>query len=119
MKRKFFTIIAICFATLLFAQNNQEPVRVNQLFNFGWKFQLGDKPEAINPNFNDANFLTIQPYIAMQHNAFKIYQDPLALPGWICFESFSIPSHAQCFKAAAPVSSAIPFIFNLKIMGQV
>jgi beta-galactosidase len=59
MKRILSTIIAFCFATFLFAQNNHEPVRVNQLFNFGWKFHLGDKPEAINPNFNDANWRTL------------------------------------------------------------
>ncbi len=47
------TIIVLCYTTLLFAQNNNEQVRINQLFNFSWKFKAGDIPDAINPGFND------------------------------------------------------------------
>ncbi len=49
------TLIAICFAATLLAQNNND-VRVNQLFNFGWKFKAGDIPDAKNPSFNDADW---------------------------------------------------------------
>ncbi len=50
------TIIAIFFTTFLFAQNNNEQVRINQLFNFGWKFKAGDMPDAKNISFDDANW---------------------------------------------------------------
>lgn len=48
-------LIAICFTTTLFAQNNND-VRVNQLFNFGWKFKAGDMPDAKNSSFDDADW---------------------------------------------------------------
>jgi beta-galactosidase len=47
------TIIAICFTSILVAQTNNEQVRVNQLFNFGWKFKAGDVPDAQKPALND------------------------------------------------------------------
>src|SRR5688572_29602871 len=50
------TIISICFTTFLFAQNNNKHVRVNQLFNFGWKFKIGDVPNAQNVNFDDGDW---------------------------------------------------------------
>ncbi|MGF2413213.1 glycoside hydrolase family 2 TIM barrel-domain containing protein [Ferruginibacter sp.] len=49
-------IIAICFATVVFAQQNNESVRINQLFNFDWKFKAGDIPDAKNIFFDDANW---------------------------------------------------------------
>lgn len=58
MKRiKFFlTIIALCSTSFLFAQQNNQPVRVNQLFNFGWKFKAGDISNAQQISFNDADW---------------------------------------------------------------
>lgn len=50
------TIIAFCFATILFGQNNNAPVRINQLFNFGWKFKAGDISNAQAISFNDADW---------------------------------------------------------------
>ncbi|MEJ8819380.1 glycoside hydrolase family 2 TIM barrel-domain containing protein [Lacibacter sp. H407] len=50
------TIIAFCFATILFGQNNNAPVRINQLFNFGWKFKAGDISNAQQISFNDADW---------------------------------------------------------------
>jgi beta-galactosidase len=47
------TTIAICYATFLFAQTSNEQVRINQLFNFGWKFKAGDIPNAQNLSFDD------------------------------------------------------------------
>jgi len=47
------TIIAICCTTFLFAQNNNENIRINQLFNFGWKFKAGDVTNAQNLTFED------------------------------------------------------------------
>ena len=49
------TIIALCFSTFLFAQNNKQ-VRINQLFNFGWKFKAGDMPDAKEVAFDDAGW---------------------------------------------------------------
>lgn len=50
------TIIAICFAISLFAQNGNDNVRINQLFNFGWKFKAGEVPNAQNPTLNDSDW---------------------------------------------------------------
>ncbi len=47
------TIIAIFFTAFLFAQNNNDQVRINQLFNFGWKFKAGDIPNAQSISFDD------------------------------------------------------------------
>lgn len=47
------TIIAIFFTAFLFAQNNNEQVRINQLFNFGWKFKAGDIANAQSISFDD------------------------------------------------------------------
>jgi beta-galactosidase len=49
-------IIAICHTTSIFAQSSKDNVRINQLFNFGWKFQAGDIPNAQNPAFDDSNW---------------------------------------------------------------
>jgi beta-galactosidase len=50
------TIIAISCTTFLFAQQNNEQVRVNQLFNFGWKFKAGDVPDAKNITYDDGGW---------------------------------------------------------------
>lgn len=50
------TITAICYTTLLFAQNNNEQGRINQLFNFGWKFKAGEIPNGQNTAFNDGDW---------------------------------------------------------------
>lgn len=49
----FFNLL---FIVGLFAQGNQEQLRVNQLFNFGWKFFLGDAANAEKPGFNDSDW---------------------------------------------------------------
>jgi beta-galactosidase len=54
--KTWLVVLAIGFNTSLFAQNNTEEVRINQLFNFGWKFKAGDVPDAKNTSFNDANW---------------------------------------------------------------
>jgi beta-galactosidase len=50
------TLLSVLCATSLLAQNNSSQVRISQLFNFGWKFQAGDIPDAQNPSFNDADW---------------------------------------------------------------
>ena len=47
------TLIAIGCTTFLFAQNSNEHVRINQLFNFGWKFKAGEVTNAQDLAFND------------------------------------------------------------------
>ncbi len=49
----FLTIFILLLSATTFAQEGNN-VRVNQLFNFDWKFQTGDLPDAINPDFNDS-----------------------------------------------------------------
>ncbi|GAB2805565.1 hypothetical protein GCM10027043_00220 [Ferruginibacter profundus] len=38
------------------AQNNNEAIRINQLFNFGWKFKAGEIANAQEPNFDDKDW---------------------------------------------------------------
>lgn len=54
--RIWLTIIAICFTTFLFAQSNTEHVRINQLFNFGWKFKAGEISNAQSLTFDDSDW---------------------------------------------------------------
>jgi beta-galactosidase len=49
-------ILAICHTTILCAQNKKDDVRINQLFNFGWKFKAGDASNAQNLTFNDSDW---------------------------------------------------------------
>ncbi|MES2773427.1 MAG: glycoside hydrolase family 2 TIM barrel-domain containing protein [Bacteroidota bacterium] len=57
MNRKILPIIiAVFYTTALFAQGRSEDVRINQLFNFGWKFKAGDIPDAQNPSFDDGDW---------------------------------------------------------------
>ncbi|WP_448702534.1 glycoside hydrolase family 2 TIM barrel-domain containing protein [Mucilaginibacter sp. AW1-3] len=50
------TTIALCYITLLFAQNPDEHVRINQLFNFGWKFKAGEVADAQELAFDDSGW---------------------------------------------------------------
>ena len=55
-KRILSIIIAFCCTTFLFAQHNKENVRVNQLFNFGWKFKAGEITNAQDLTFDDSSW---------------------------------------------------------------
>lgn len=55
-KRILSIIIAFCCTTLLFAQNNNANVRINQLFNFGWKFKAGEITNAQDMTFDDSSW---------------------------------------------------------------
>lgn len=64
IRKQIWIILLSCITAIyslsVSAQESQsEPTRVNQLFNFSWKFQAGDNPEAVNANFNDANWRTL------------------------------------------------------------
>ena len=56
--RILLLIIAMFCSTSLFAQVRKvdESGRVTQLFNFGWKFQAGDVPDAQNPGIDDSSW---------------------------------------------------------------
>lgn len=55
MKNIFTTILVLLLSAAIFAQESNN-IRVSKLFNFDWKFQTGDLPDAINPDFNDAGW---------------------------------------------------------------
>ncbi|MBA4318233.1 MAG: beta-galactosidase [Flavobacterium sp.] len=55
-RRILSIIIGLCFTTLLFAQNNKENVRINQLFNFDWKFKAGEISNAQDLTFDDSSW---------------------------------------------------------------
>lgn len=48
-------LIAIFYTTSVFAQQNKQ-VRINQLFNFGWKFKAGDIKGAEQPGYSDSEW---------------------------------------------------------------
>jgi beta-galactosidase len=50
------TFICLLCAASIFAQSNGSQPRVSQLFNFGWKFQPADVPDAQDPSLNDAGW---------------------------------------------------------------
>ncbi|QNH64155.1 glycoside hydrolase family 2 TIM barrel-domain containing protein [Hymenobacter sediminicola] len=49
-------LISACCATSLSAQGNKESIRINQLFNFGWKFKAGDVSNAQLLTFDDKDW---------------------------------------------------------------
>lgn len=55
---KIFAIIliAVFYSTPLFSQSNGENVRINKLFNFGWKFKAGEIVNAEQLAFDDNNW---------------------------------------------------------------
>lgn len=54
--RVLLIIISIFYLTPLFAQHNNEHVRINQLFNFGWKFKWGEVTNAQDLTFDDSDW---------------------------------------------------------------
>lgn len=56
MGKNFLLIIAIIFlgVTQSIGQHAATGDRISQLFNFGWKFYLGDPADAEKPGYNDA-----------------------------------------------------------------
>lgn len=49
-------ITAIFCTTFLFAQNSNENIRINHLFNFGWKFKAGEITNAQDLVFDDSSW---------------------------------------------------------------
>ena len=55
-KKILLTIVTFFYTTFLFAQSKHEHVRINQLFNFGWKFKAGEISNAQNLTYNDSDW---------------------------------------------------------------
>ncbi|MEZ0540520.1 glycoside hydrolase family 2 TIM barrel-domain containing protein [Fibrella arboris] len=49
-------VVAICLTTTAFTQTPKEGSRINQLFNFSWKFKAGDVPNAQTIAFDDSEW---------------------------------------------------------------
>lgn len=58
MKKQPFFLFIIFFLLLSCSAFSQES-RINQLFNFGWKFQAGDSQTAQNVDFDDSQWRTL------------------------------------------------------------
>ena len=54
--RLYPVIIGIFFTTFLFSQSSEENIRINQLFNFDWKFKAGEVSQAQSPTFDDTDW---------------------------------------------------------------
>ncbi len=48
--------LTLLFTLSLFANNNNDKVRINTLFNFDWKFKAGEVRDAQKPELNDADW---------------------------------------------------------------
>lgn len=96
-RRVWLMITAICYTTLLGAQGNQEYVRVNQLFNFGWKFKAGEVPDAQSVTLDDKDWRKLD----LPHD-FQIEQpwDQAASRGR-GFKAMGIGWYRKIFKADA------------------
>lgn len=96
-KRFWLMMIAICCTAGAFAQRNNEQVRINQLFNFGWKFKAGDITEAPQPGFDDKDWRNLD----LPHD-FQIEQpwDKLASRGR-GFKAMGVGWYRKTFKADA------------------
>ncbi len=53
MRNLLASILGICCTTSVLAQNQNEPVRITQPFNFGWKFKAGEVQNAQSPTYDD------------------------------------------------------------------
>jgi beta-galactosidase len=95
--RVLSTIIAICFTTFLFSQDSNEHIRINQLFNFGWKFKAGNIPDGQNVTFDDNDWRKLD----LPHD-FQIEQpwDSLASRGR-GFKAMGTGWYRKSFKADA------------------
>ncbi len=56
MKKNINIFITLFYTTFVFAKKSNEQIRINQLFNFNWKFQLGDDANAQNINYDDSKW---------------------------------------------------------------
>lgn len=89
------TIICVLMCLSTFAQHTSDNVRVNQLFNYDWKFKLGEFSNAQVPSFDDSNWRKLD----LPHD-FQIEQpwDQSASKGR-GFKSMGIGWYRKTFKA--------------------
>ncbi len=59
MKSKLLTLILVCTLSSTIGLKAQELNQRKQLFDFGWKFYLGDEPKAGTNNFDDKAWRTL------------------------------------------------------------
>lgn len=57
--RVLLIVIGILYTTSLSAQHSNESVRINQLFNFNWKYKWGEVTNAHQLTFDDSNWRTL------------------------------------------------------------
>jgi hypothetical protein len=62
MNRKILSAVIIYMLTVkaLSAQGSGENVRIDQLFNFGWKFQAGELKNAQAVDYDDSGWHTLK-----------------------------------------------------------
>src|SRR6478609_4737037 len=54
--KKNILLLLLLLSLNCFAQNDKATNRINQLFNFGWKFQAGSVPGAEALNYDDKSW---------------------------------------------------------------
>ena len=97
MIKKLFLIVFVSTMLngVLVAQENTADIRINQLFDFGWKFHDGDWQDAKNLSFNDADW---QP-VDIPHD-FQINQPwDSAAGGARGFKAMGVGWYRKVFKA--------------------
>jgi beta-galactosidase len=60
MKTLYIVLIFCVLASVLKAQKSSDSIRINENFDFDWKFKLGDLKEASSPGFNDSDWRGVQ-----------------------------------------------------------
>jgi beta-galactosidase len=59
MKQIKVTYILLIAIILCGCQSEEKDIRIVEDFNFDWKFNLGDVPDAVDSSFNDENWRTL------------------------------------------------------------
>ncbi len=57
--KRLLPVFFLLYISPIFAQSNNDQVRINQLFNFGWKFKAGEMQNVQNPDLPDKDWRTL------------------------------------------------------------
>jgi beta-galactosidase len=60
MKTILFALMFFVLSPVLKAEKSSDSIRINENFDFDWKFRLGDLKEASSPGLNDSDWRSVQ-----------------------------------------------------------
>ena len=96
MKHKlFFTTLFFCLTTLSLSAQDKKDIRMSELFNFGWKFSMGDLKDAEKVQYDDTQWKALD----LPHD-FQINQPwDKSAKGARGFKSMETAWYRKTFKA--------------------